>query len=134
MLDMTYSDTWNTRKERLIELGMSSYEQYLESQYWKITKKKALKRPNYQKCEICGNSEVDLHHTSYNWLGTKFELRSINSFCRYHHSIIHELAKETGVSVRLCTNLMRDPTSKNSTEQVLSVNKEFFNIFKVKYS
>lgn len=132
MLDMTYNDTWTTRSRRLLELNMGSYEEYLMSHHWVTTKKKALTRANYNRCEICGNPDVQLHHTSYNWIGTKFELRSINSFCDTHHSFIHELARQTGVSVRLCTNLLRDPLSQTSSQQVLSVNKDFFKIFKEK--
>ena len=133
-LDMTYEDTWNTRMERLTELGMTSYEDYLLSPQWVESKAKAHKRPNYNKCEVCSSKLVQLHHSGYAWIGTKFELRSVNAFCALHHKLIHDLAKETGVSVRLCTNIVRDPYSETSKTQILEVNKDFFKIFEYKTS
>lgn len=128
-LDMTYEDTWDTRTTRLTELGVDSYEAYLQTQHWIDSRSKAHKRPNYNKCEVCSSSDVQLHHSSYTWIGTKFELRNVNSFCPLHHKLIHEFAKETGVSVRLCTNIVRDPSSETSKCQILDVNKDFFRVF-----
>ena len=75
-LDDTYEDTWIRRSEKLKESGMS-YIEYLNSEHWFSVKEKASKRSNYKCCEICGCSKVELHHTSYKWIMTKDELRTI---------------------------------------------------------
>jgi protein-tyrosine-phosphatase len=103
-LDYSYQDTWERRK---IALGGITYKQYLESQHWKEVKTKAKSRPNYQKCEFCESTKIDLHHTSYKWIGTKDELRCIIALCRKHHQEVHDLAKEKKTSVRLATNELR---------------------------
>lgn len=114
-LDYTIGDTWNTR---IKSLGNSTYQDYLKSDHWKSVKKKASSRPNYQKCEFCQSTDVELHHTSYKCILTKFELRCIISLCRKHHQEIHNYSVENKCSVRIATNNLRkiykpDYTSKN---------------------
>lgn len=100
-LDLTHNDTWRTRGKNL----KTSYEEFLQSDHWKEVKKKALSRKKtYGKCQICGTDKnIDLHHTSYKWIGTKHELRNIIPLCRRHHNEVHEYAKKTGYSVRIST-------------------------------
>ena len=108
MLDKTFQDTWNTRLERLKELNMT-YSEFLLSELWNNTRIKAYSRKAYKKCRICCNTEnIDLHHTSYKWLGTKDELRTVVPVCRKHHKYIHEYAKSNNISVRLATNIVFD--------------------------
>lgn len=103
-LDEIYSDTWNRRN---INLGQQTYLEYLESGHWKDVKLKANKRSNYSKCEFCSSNKVELHHTSYKWINTSNELRTIIALCREHHQEIHDLAKRDRLSIRLATNKMR---------------------------
>ena len=103
-LDEIYADTWIRRDS---VLGSFSYAQYLESEHWQQVKAKASARPNYQKCEFCDSQNVELHHTSYKWIWTEHELRTIISLCRDHHQEIHVLAKEKGISVRVATSSLR---------------------------
>lgn len=106
MLDKTYSDTWNTRAIRLKELG-TTYKDFLKSDYWLSVKRKAQSRDAYRCCKVCGTtSGIDLHHTSYKWLGTKDELRCVVPLCREHHESVHDLAKNKQISVRLASNLV----------------------------
>lgn len=108
MLDKTFQDTWETRNKRLKELNMT-YSEFLISELWSKTRKKAHSRKAYEKCRICGSTEnIDLHHTSYKWLGTKDELRTVVPVCREHHKYIHEYAKSNNLSVRLATNFVFD--------------------------
>lgn len=97
MLDTTYFDTWSMRERQLS--GMT-YAEYLISPHWAQVKIKARKRLNYRKCEFCDSTKTELHHTSYKWILTKHELRTIISLCRDHHQEIHDLAKADQVSVR----------------------------------
>lgn len=104
-LDNTYEDTWNTRLKNL----SSSYEEFLKSEHWASVKRKAKSRPNtYGKCSFCGSKKnIDLHHTSYKWIGTKSELSTVIALCREHHHQVHVYAKENMVSVRVATNILR---------------------------
>lgn len=103
-LDEIYADTWIRRD---INLGQFSYVEYLASEHWRKVKAKASARPNYQKCEFCNNQNIELHHTSYKWILTEHELRTIISLCRDHHQEIHDFAKSQGISVRVATNIFR---------------------------
>lgn len=106
MLDNTYNDTWNTREQRLKELG-TTYKEFLQSAYWLDVKRKAQSRAAYNCCKVCGStSDIDLHHTSYKWLGTKDELRCVIPLCREHHEKVHNLAKTKQISVRLASNTL----------------------------
>jgi hypothetical protein len=103
-LDVTINDTWRNRE---LNLGDLTYIEYLKSDHWKELKKKAISRPNYQKCEFCNSEKIELHHTSYKYILTKFELRNIISVCRYHHQEIHDYSNDKKVSVRIATNHLR---------------------------
>ena len=105
-LDNTYQDTWNTRIKNLNGL---TYQEYLESDHWERVKYKASLRSNYQKCEFCPETKVELHHKSYKWINTKFELSAIIALCRKHHQKIHDYAKDNNVSIRISTKkFMKD--------------------------
>lgn len=103
-LDEVYADTWDRRD---VNLGTQTYGEYLSSSHWQAVKAKASKRVNYKTCECCDSTRVELHHTSYKWINTTNELRTIVALCRVHHQEVHDLAKTTGVSVRLATNTTR---------------------------
>jgi hypothetical protein len=103
-LDMTHSDTWETRDAML---GDMTYAEYLRSDHWQWVKRKALKRKTYQKCEYCGATPIELHHASYKWIFTKFELTSVHALCRDHHQEVHDMARRTNLSVRLITYKLR---------------------------
>ena len=103
-LDEIYADTWARRD---MNLGTQRYSDYLASAHWKNVKAKARARPNYQKCEFCDSVEVELHHTSYKWIMTQHELRTIISLCRDHHQEVHDVARSHGMSVRVATNVLR---------------------------
>lgn len=104
-LDAVYADTWIRRDANL---GEQSYAAYLASDHWQQVKAKAKARPNYQKCEFCDSRDIELHHTSYKWILTKHELRTIISLCRAHHEEVHTTARANRVSVRVATNLLRN--------------------------
>lgn len=96
-----YGDTWNTRKDSLN--GMT-YDEYLKTDHWFSIKRKARKRKYYQKCELCPETKIELHHKTYKFINTPQELQSIIPLCRYHHQEIHDYAKKYNLSVRIATN------------------------------
>lgn len=104
LLDVTYSDTWQTRSKGLD----NDYGSFLKSDHWTETKNKAKSRPSkYSKCLCCGSSHnIELHHKSYKFINTKNELLNIVPLCREHHQEVHDYAKEEQVSVRIATNKM----------------------------
>ena len=105
-IDYTYNDTWERRGKNMIH---KSYEDYLNSDWWKNIKQKALKRKCYQYCLFCkSNKNLNLHHTSYKWINTKDELRTIICLCNKCHKEVHNYAKSNLVSVRIATNSIRN--------------------------
>ena len=126
MLDMTYNDTWETRDKSLKRLGLINYEEFLRSEHWLHMRKKAQGRENYKMCEACGRRhELDLHHSSYKPIGTSRELINVNTFCRKCHANIHNLARESGVSVRICTNLCRAYTALKAISDGSKIDQNF---------
>lgn len=113
-LDEIYAHTWGRREQTL---GGMTYDEYLDSDHWRLVKQKAASRPNYKKCEFCSSTDVELHHTSYKWLFTKDELRTIISLCRTHHAEVHDLARSSGQSVRNATNELRRSYKANYWEK-----------------
>jgi len=103
-IDRTIQDTYTTRYENLNGLD---YQDYLKSDHWQMVKKKAKRRKAYQKCQFCDSKNIDLHHTSYKWILTKDELRSIIPLCRTHHQEVHDLSNKNKCSVRIATNELR---------------------------
>ena len=119
-LDNTYKDTWNTR---LKKLNYSTYQDYLNSSHWKEVKAKAKTRENYQKCEFCSDTKIQLHHTTYKWINTKHELRAIIALCKAHHEQVHVLAKNNRLSVRIATNILRKIYKPNYRHKNIGHNK-----------
>lgn len=69
VLDDTYRDTWDRRSDQLAVGGFKSYREYLESPVWKEIRARALSRPHFQACYLCGRRDgIELHHTSYKWI------------------------------------------------------------------
>jgi len=56
--------------ERLSELRAMPYEEYLKTPEWLVTRKRILKRANYQ-CQKCNATNVlfNVHHYTYERLG-----------------------------------------------------------------
>jgi hypothetical protein len=104
-IDYTYEDTWTRRDSNMIH---NTYQEYLASDWWKAVKQKAQKRKCYQFCLFCKSTKnLHLHHTSYKWIYTKDELRTIICLCKNCHNEVHDYAKTNLVSVRIATNLIR---------------------------
>lgn len=101
--ERTFSDTWITRASKL----KTSYKDYLKSDHWKALKKKAKRRKRYKKCLFCGNTKVELHHTTYKWIYTKKELLGIIPLCRKHHQAVHDYASKHQLSIRIATNHLK---------------------------
>jgi hypothetical protein len=104
-LDYKFEDTWIRRESNLDNI---SYKDYLNSNWWKEIKNKAKQREHYCKCQFCNTDKnIELHHTSYKWIFTKDELRTIIPLCREHHQEVHDYAKVNNLSVRVATNKLR---------------------------
>ena len=68
------------------------YSDYLESDYWKDLRKKALARDG-GRCSFCGSyNDLNVHHNSYRekWQGIENELPLVMVLCKDCHSEFHE--------------------------------------------
>lgn len=73
-------------------LGYDSYESYLLSELWQQKKEAAIKWRNNQ-CELCGSMKfLEVHHTSYEFVGNE-RLRDLLVVCKFCHRQIHEEMK-----------------------------------------
>lgn len=84
--------------QKITALGFSSYEEYLESEWWKTFRKKFFRsRVTKKYCLVCAgdgeyNYTVELHHLTYDRLGAE-RLKDVIPLCREHHEQVHEILK-----------------------------------------
>jgi hypothetical protein len=117
------------RKKRIQELRKGStkkafwekyknYDSYLKSEEWFKVKNIFLSNRKYPKCAYCNTKEnLQVHHLSYNRLGTTGELKDLMVFCSDHHEQIHKIEKEEKVSIRTATyKLLKSKPKKQPKE------------------
>jgi 5-methylcytosine-specific restriction endonuclease McrA len=76
-------------KKEKDKLKHMPYKDYLETEHWKITRKKALKRANY-KCQLCSsNEELNVHHNTYENRGNEKD-EDLIVLCHHCHSKFHD--------------------------------------------
>lgn len=65
----------------------TQYKAFLQSSYWKATRKLALARDGY-KCQKCGNTKtLQVHHKTYEHIGSEhLHFRDIVTLCRTCHN------------------------------------------------
>ena len=67
------------------------YNDYLSSDQWRFTRKKALSRSEH-KCEYCGSTErLQVHHLSYKHIGRE-RPEDLIVLCGSCHTKIHEIS------------------------------------------
>ena len=98
--------TWvRTLKNRLKELGIKTYAQYLESDHWKEAKRRYSESDQPKRCVICGNPKFQLHHRTYVNLGRETPC-DIISLCGKHHKTVHQKLNES-TKLRPVRSLMK---------------------------
>jgi len=58
--------SYQDRDDILLRLGFASYQQYLNSELWRLIKSRAFK-VHGTKCKVCGKETTTLHHKNYEW-------------------------------------------------------------------
>lgn len=122
VLEVSHSDTWRVRNEKL----NISYKEYLNSDHWRNLKKTAAKRPNnYGSCRFCGcTKNIELHHKTYRWIMTPYDLSTIVPLCRTHHQEVHDYAKENNLPIEKATSFL---TKKYMNKNKLGVENSLVN-------
>lgn len=70
------------------EYKIMPYKEYLQTDHWKQTRKKALKKAKY-KCELCGSKEnLNAHHKTYERKGNELP-EDLIVLCEICHSTHH---------------------------------------------
>jgi hypothetical protein len=77
------------RQRRLSALGYKNYADYLGSPHWLATRARYRASELPQEC-ICGETEVHLHHLTYERVGGE-ELGDLTPLCHVCHALVHEL-------------------------------------------
>ncbi len=80
------------RSERLTELGFPDYETYLASPRWKTLSAEARKQAE-GRCQVCDGTSggLNVHHRSYERLGTDLEQYDLVTLCRHCHKLFHRI-------------------------------------------
>ena len=87
-----------------------TYQDFLSSDYWKAIKEK-VKGPkhsdNYNSCQMCKREDdIHLHHETYRWMLTRYELRDIISLCSRCHKAVHDTAYEEAITFKQAKDLV----------------------------
>jgi len=90
----TYLCLWRQHttlfEDRLSQLKRMPYNDYLETDEWKETRKRALQRADY-KCQVCnGTHNLQVHHSSYDRRGNEADADLI-VLCGACHRRFHKI-------------------------------------------
>ena len=68
-----------------------TYGEFLQSEYWKKTRLKAMKRDNF-KCTVCGSAgKLEVHHTTYKHCGLEYlHMNDLLTLCISCHTMAHK--------------------------------------------
>jgi hypothetical protein len=75
----------------LESLGFNTYTAYLRSDHWTDFKKKYFDK-HEKVCFCCGEDARDLHHTTYEHLGSELQ-KDVKPLCRKCHKKVHRMVK-----------------------------------------
>jgi hypothetical protein len=82
-----------------IELGFSSYADYLRSEHWLEVKAAYRRNPNFPKtCLICQEPLFQLHHRTYRRIGRE-KLTDLIPLCQVHHLEVHQASTARNISL-----------------------------------
>ena len=79
-------------RERRPAAQRSDYSEYMTSSLWAKTKRRYRTSKLPQRCMVCGDPQVHLHHRSYERLGNE-RLSDLVPLCQKHHEGVHDFAK-----------------------------------------
>jgi 5-methylcytosine-specific restriction endonuclease McrA len=83
----------NENDKELNNLKYIPYKEYLQTEHWKNTRKKALKKAKY-KCELCGSKEdLNVHHKTYEHRGEE-PPEDLIVLCHHCHAKFHDKLDE----------------------------------------
>ncbi len=73
----------------------NEYNEYLQSEHWKIVKRNFKKLKINKKCFVCGTKiSLQVHHRTYKNL-YKEKLTDFIFLCNTHHEEVHQFLKES---------------------------------------
>jgi len=95
-------------KEEILQMSSHSlienlksmpYKEYLQTDHWKETRKKALHRANY-KCQLCSNKDaLNVHHNTYENRGQEKD-EDLIVLCQECHAKHHEKSEDKDMVVK----------------------------------
>ena len=88
----------------ITSMTANQYASYLESDLWQTNRAYLRSFPYYRRYAVCERGEVELHHTSYSYLGPLFyPPKFIVQLCGSHHQALHDLIKADGLNLAPAT-------------------------------
>jgi hypothetical protein len=77
-------------RNTLAQMGLGSLREYYLSDHWRALRARYHRSKLPQKCIVCFDPNVDLHHRTYKRLGDE-KLTDLVPLCREHHADTHAL-------------------------------------------
>jgi replicative DNA helicase len=94
--------------ERLAELRIMPYEEYLQTPEWQEKREQALERANH-RCQLCNSPEsLNVHHRTYEKGRGNEDIADLTVLCNEHHSQFHSIAQKQEKSFQSIAKVMQN--------------------------
>lgn len=119
-----YNKVQFTRRNNLLkDYGYTSYQEFLNSEFWIGMKKNLKSKIRFKKCNCCGSEEnLELHHFKYQNFLDGSNSHNIISVCRECHEQIHKLSRELNISFKIAARRLRR-TNKYNPNTIIGFNQ-----------
>lgn len=89
------------RNELLKDSKFTSYQEFLESDFWRDAKEKLKGKNYFKKCSCCGKEgAIEFHHFRYQKFLKVADETNIAPVCRSCHESVHKISREQNKSFK----------------------------------
>lgn len=91
--DAWFAEQHRKQQEQLTNLRTMPYKEYLQTEHWVTTRKRAMKRAGF-KCQLCSSKQnIQVHHRTYENRGNE-QNEDLIVLCRSCHQKFHDIVEE----------------------------------------
>lgn len=96
------------RNELLKDYGFTSYQEFLNSEFWRAMKDSLKTKKSFQFCYGCGNGgKLEFHHWKYKNFLDGANSKNLITMCRECHEQVHKISRERNISFKSSAKKLR---------------------------